>query len=80
MKDSVVLIDAYGDKCKASILFTHFDYQFQKDYIVYLIDDDVLASSYQIINEQIIIDNDLSSREYDMIDNLLAQKLGDNYA
>lgn len=77
---NVILTDVYGDKLKANILFTHFDYNFGKDYIVYLVDDDVLASSYEIVNNEYIIDNDLSSKEYDMIDHLLATKLGGAYA
>lgn len=77
---NVILTDVYGDKLKASILFTHFDYNFGKDYIVYLVDDDVLASSYELVNNEYIIDNDLSSKEYDMIDNLLSIKLGGAYA
>ncbi len=79
MKDNIILTDVYGDKIKASILFTHFDYEFQKDYLIYTVDDDILASSYTMVNNQYIINNDLSSKEYDMIDHLLATKLGDAY-
>ena len=44
--DEIILEDVDGKKIKATKLFTHFDYNFSKNYIVYLIDDDILASSY----------------------------------
>lgn len=78
--DSITLEDVEGKKYKAKLLFTHFDYIFSKNYIVYLIDDDLLASSYETLNGKFIIDNDLSSNEYDMIDRVITEKLGDNYA
>lgn len=77
---NMILTDVYGEKLKANVLFTHFDYQFGKDYIIYMIDNDILASSYTLVQDKYIIDNDLTSREYDMIDNLLTMKLGESYA
>ena len=61
----VTLTDVEGNTYKAVILFTHFDYNFSKNYIVYLVDNDLLASSYEEIDGKYIIDNDLSSSEYD---------------
>ena len=78
--NSVILTDVDGNKYKAEILFTHFDYTFKKNYIVYLIDNDLLASSYEEVNNNYIINNDLSSKEYDMIDNAIAKRLGEAYA
>ncbi len=78
--DNIILTDMEGNKFKASILFTHFDYAFSKNYMVYLIDDDVLASSYEEIDDKYIINNDLTSSEYDMLDKLIERKLGEAYA
>ena len=39
--DNVILTDIEGNKYKAEILFTHFDYFFSKNYIVYLFDKDL---------------------------------------
>ncbi len=79
--DKVILIDTDGKKYNAKILFTHFDYKFSRNYIVYSIEDDILASAY-LENEdnQYIIDNDLSSNEYDMLDQEITKKLGENNA
>ncbi len=76
----IVLTDVEGNTYKAEILFTHFDYTFGKNYIVYLIDDDLLASSYEEVDNKYIINNDLSSNEYDMIDREIAKKMGEAYA
>lgn len=78
--DNITVIDTEGNKYKISLLFTHFDYTFGKNYIVYLIDNDLLASSYEKVDDQFIINNDLSSKEYDMIDKEITRKLGENYA
>ncbi len=78
--DSTILTDIDGNKFKAEILFTHFDYTFGKNYIIYLVDKDLLASSYEKVEDKYIINNDLSSREYDMLDREIIIKLGDNYA
>jgi len=76
----MVLTDVLGNKYKAKILFTHFDYNFSKNYIVYLIDDDLLASSYEEVDGKYIINNDLTSNEYDMIDKVILKKMGETYA
>ncbi len=78
--DNIILIDTEGHKYKANFLFTHFDYSFGKDYIIYLIDNDLLASSYELVNNEYIINNDLSSKEYDMLDKIIESRLGENYA
>lgn len=78
--ENIILTDVEGNKYKAEILFTHFDYSFGKDYIIYLVDKDVLASSYEQIDGQYIINNDLTTKEYDMLDREITLKLGDNYA
>ena len=78
--NKITLIDVDGNKFKAEILFTYFDYSYNKDYVVYLIDNDLLASSYEKKDNKYIINNDLSSKEYDMIDHLIEKKLGDTYA
>ena len=39
--DEIILEDVDGKKIKATKLFTHFDYNFSKNYIVYLVDDDI---------------------------------------
>ena len=74
--DEIILEDVDGKKIKATKLFTHFDYNFSKNYIVYLVDDDILASSYEEVDGKIIIDNDLSAKEYDMIDEEIAKRMG----
>lgn len=73
----LILEDVDGNKTKATFLFTHFDYNFGKNYIVYLVDDDLLASSYELVDDKFIIDNDLSSSEYDMIDKVIESKMGE---
>lgn len=80
MNNKITLIDVEGNKYKAEILFTHFDYFFSKNYIVYLIDDDLLASSYERVDDKYIINNDLTTGEYDMIDKAISQRLGEAYA
>lgn len=80
MESSIVLTDVNGTKYKVELLFTHFDYNFGKNYIVYLFDKDLLAASYETINEQYVINSDLSTQEYDMIDKMIERKLGDLYA
>ena len=75
--NEMILEDVNGNKTKATFLFTHFDYNFGKNYIVYLVDDDILASSYEIVDDKYIIDNDLSSGEYDMIDKVIESKMGE---
>ncbi|MCI8671565.1 MAG: hypothetical protein HFI36_05995 [Bacilli bacterium] len=78
--DNVILTDIEGNKYKAEILFTHFDYFFSKNYIVYLFDKDLLAASYETVNNNLIINSNLSSKEYDMIDKEIERKLGELYA
>lgn len=80
MEDNIILVDNEGHSYKANLLFTHFDYTFGKNYVVYLIDNDLLAASYEIEGDKYIINNDLSSKEYDMIDATIERKLGDTYA
>ena len=75
--DEIILEDVDGKKIKATKLFTHFDYNFSKNYIVYLVDDDILVSSYEEVDGKIIIDNDLSAKEYDMIDEEIAKRMGE---
>lgn len=77
LMNEIILEDVDGNKTKATFLFTHFDYNFSKNYIVYLIDNDLLASSYEEVDGKYIIDNDLSSAEYDMIDKVIESKMGD---
>ena len=77
--DNVILTDIEGNKYKAEILFTHFDYFFSKNYIVYLFDKDLLAASYETVNNNLIINSNLSSKEYDMIDKEIERKLGELY-
>lgn len=76
--EEIILEDVNGAKFKAKILFTHFDYNYSKNYIVYLIDDDLLAASYEIVNDKYILNSDLSSGEYDMIDKVIEIKLKEN--
>ena len=54
--NEIILEDVDGNKTKATFLFTHFDYNFGKNYIVYLIDNDLLASSYEEVDGKYIID------------------------
>ena len=75
--NEIVLEDINGNKYKATLLFTHFDYHFSKNYIVYLVDNDLLASSYELVDDKYIINNDLSSAEYDMIDKVIESKMGE---
>ncbi len=80
MDNNIILTDISGKSYKAKLLFTHFDYFFGKNYIVYLLDDDLLAASYETNGDKYIINCDLSSKEYDMIDETIARKLGETYA
>lgn len=80
MNATITLTDVEGNKYKAEILFTHFDYFFSKNYIVYLVDDDLLASSYEKVDDKYIIDNNLTTGEYDMIDKAIEERLGEAYA
>lgn len=75
--NNMTLTDIDGNTFKATLLFTHFDYNFGKNYIVYLVDNDLLASSYEEVEGKIIIDNDLTSNEYDMIDKVIESKSGE---
>lgn len=77
--DDIILTDETLHTYKAKLLFTHFDYTFGKNYVVYLIDNDLLAASYELEGNKYIINNDLSSKEYDMIDKTIERKLGDTY-
>ncbi len=72
--NDLILVDEEGNKIKAEVLFTHFDYNFSKNYIVYLVDNDVLAASYEIVDNNYVINNDLTSEEYDMIDKVIESK------
>ncbi len=78
--NNVMLMDVDGNKYKVDILFTYFDYDFGKNYIVYLIDDDLLAASYEEIDNKYIINSDLTTNEYDMIDKTIQLKMGEAYA
>lgn len=75
--NNVILTDIDGNKYKAEIVFTHFDYSYNKDYIVYMIDNDLLASSYEKVDNKYIINNDLTSGEYDMLDKMIERKMGE---
>lgn len=75
--NGIILEDIDGNKIKATYLFTHFAYSFGKNYIIYSIDNDVLAASYELVDEKYIIDNDLSGDEYDMIDKVIEERLGE---
>ena len=46
-----ILTDIEGNKYKVVILFTHFDYNFSKNYIVYLEDNDLSSSEYDMIDK-----------------------------
>ena len=70
-----ILTDIEGNKYKVVILFTHFDYNFSKNYIVYLEDNDLLASHYEEKDGKYIIDNDLISTQYDMIDKIIESRM-----
>ena len=75
--NNITLTDIDGNKYKADIIFTYFDYTYGKDYVVYMIDNDLLASSYEKVNNNYIINNDLSTGEYDMIDKIIERKMGE---
>ena len=64
---NILLIDENGNNIKAKFLFTHFEEKFNRNYIVYIIDNDLLASSYEKKDEKYLINNDLSSEELDLI-------------
>ncbi len=72
-----ILTDTEGNTYKVEVLFTHYDYSLGKNYIVYMIDNDVLAASYEEIDNKYIINNDLTSNEYDMIDKTIERKMGE---
>ena len=76
----ITLTDENGKKYQAQILFTYFDYFYGKDYLVYQIDNDILAASFKKVNNRYLINSDLTSSEYDMLDKQIAMKLGEDYA
>lgn len=76
--NELTLIDETGGKVKAQVLFTFFDYFFSKSYIVYSIDNDVLAASYETQEDKYILDHDLTSNEYDMIDKEIEKRSVEN--
>ncbi len=73
--NNIELIDSDGNKIKGELLFTHYDATFNKNYIIYLIEKDLIASSYELVDNKYIINNDLSTKEYDMLDELIERKM-----
>jgi len=51
--------------------------EYNKNYLIYLIDNDLIASSYSKKNNNYIINNDLTDKEFDMLDKLIETKLGE---
>ena len=78
--NNVILTDSDGKKFKAEILFTYYDYNFGKNYMVYLIDNDILGASYELIDNKYIICSNLTTNEYDMLDREIELKVGKKYA
>ena len=68
-------VSQYLRKCLDSIKNQTF-----QNFVVYLIDDDILASSYEEVDNKFVINNDLSANEYDMIDKVISLKMGEAYA
>ena len=65
--NSIDLTDTEGNTFNAKVLFMHHSDDFNKDYIVYLIDNELYSSSYEIVDNQIVINSELSDEEYDML-------------
>ncbi len=78
--DKIVLIDKQGKEYLAEIIFTYYIKEYNKNYLVYLINKDLLAASFELKNEQYIIDNNLTDREFDILDEIIAKKIGENNA
>lgn len=74
MMNEITLLNEQNQEIQAHILFTYYNKIFNKNYIIYMVDNDVLASSFEIINNQYILNNNLTSEEYDMIDKEIERK------
>lgn len=70
-----ILKDNAGNAFNANILFTYNDREHKKDYVIYEIDKELYASSYESRNNEFIIKNDLTNQEYDMIDKIIAIRM-----
>ena len=75
--ETITLIDESRKTIEASLLLTYYSEEYNKNYLIYLIDNDLIASSYSKKNNNYIINNDLTDKEFDMLDKLIETKLGE---
>lgn len=75
--EQIILLDEHGKRVKAELLFTYFSEDYHKNYIIYSIKNELVASSYTKKGDKYLIDNDLTEKEFDMLDKIIEKKLGD---
>lgn len=75
--ENITLLDKQGKSIEAELLLTYFSEDYDKNYLIYLIDNELIASSYTKKEDKYIIDNDLTEKEFDMLDKIIEKKLGD---
>lgn len=75
--EQIILLDEHGKMVEAELLFTYFNEDYHKNYLIYLIDNELVASSYTKKEDKFLINNDLTEEEFDMLDKIIEKKLGD---
>lgn len=75
--ENITLLDKQGKSIEAELLLTYFSEDYDKNYLIYLIDNELIASSYTKKEDKYLIDNDLTEKEFDMLDKIIEKKLGD---
>lgn len=75
--NEIILEDDMGKKIKAKLIYTYYDSDKDKNYMVYVIDGEMYASIYNEINGKIVVDSNLTEEEYNMLDNMLEKEYGD---
>ncbi len=75
--DKIELVNEEGKTFQAEILFTYYSKDYDKNYLVYVVDDELVASSYTLKDNKYILNNDLTDAEFDMLDIVIERKLGE---
>lgn len=75
--ENITLLDEHGKLIEAELLLTYFSEDYHKNYLIYLIDNELVASSYTKKEDKFLINNDLTEEEFDMLDKIIEKKLGD---
>ena len=75
--ENITLMDEHSKLIEAKLLLTYFSEDYHKNYLIYLIDNELVASSYTKKDDKYFISNDLTEEELDMLDKILERKLGE---